>query len=174
MILRLVKNFFTPDELWGRQNRSQLIIGLTSIVIYLLANYLTKNENPNWNPFIYSSNGLLFVVYCCVIFTVLRIVIDTFTRSSSRSPWYERYMPIIITLLGIVTLIAFQNINGSGFDDAGLWINIVVLLIVFIIAAGHFVEGSSNERVIKMWFALLGYFFSVFSFFYFLEIWLIK
>jgi hypothetical protein len=78
-------------------------------------------------------------------------------------------MPSIITLLGLTTLMALQNLNGSGNVDAALWINISFQFIVFIIAAGYFVEGTSHEKVLKIWFALLGYYFSIIVFFYLLE-----
>ncbi len=168
-IARLIRNFFTPYESWGRQNRNQFLIGLLSTFVYLLTNFVFKINLAGWNPFINSSGGLIVSVYICIALTILKILIDVINPNPLKYPWYENYMPMIITLLGLATLIAFQNLDGSGFDDAGLWINIVILLIVFILAAGYFVEGNNNEKIIKIWFALLGYYFSVITFFYFFE-----
>ncbi len=170
-IFRLAKDFFTPYEFWGRQNRNQFFVGLVITVAYFIINIIF-NSTGTRALFINSSNGLLAAIFICVMLIIVRFFAGMLKISSSSFPWYEKYMPMIITLLGLTTLIAMQNLNGKGDDDAGLWINIVVLLVIFIIAAGHFVEGSTHERAMKIWFALLGYFFSVVAFFYFLETWL--
>ena len=94
---------------------------------------------------------------------------SVFNLSQKKYPWYEKYMPMIISLLGLVTLIAIQNLSSTGDYDVSLWINIIVLLVIFIIAAGYFVEGNSNEKIIKIWFSLLGYYFSIIALFYFLD-----
>jgi len=168
-IIRLVKDFFNPYELWGRQNRNQLLIGLICTVGYFLANVFFNTDQTDWNPFFNSSNGLLLTVFICTGLILARFIMNIFSQSSATYPWYEKYMPEIITLLGLVTLIAIQNLSNSDTLDAALWVNIIVLLVVFIIAAGYFVEGSSHEKILKVWFALLGYYFSVVVFFYFLE-----
>jgi uncharacterized membrane protein SirB2 len=172
LIVRLAKNFFTPYESWGRQNRHQFLVGLITTAGYFITNFFLGSGYMEWNPFINSSNGLLISVFICVGLILFRFTMNFTSLNYSKYPWYEKYMPMIITLLGLVTLIAFQNLDGKGADDAGLWINIVVLLIIFIIAAGYFVEGRSNERIIKIWFALFGYYLSVVAFFYFFEKWL--
>lgn len=173
-IIKLAKNFFTPYESWGRQNRNQFLVGLITSIVYFAANYIFGNSYIEWNPFINSSNGLISGVFICTVLVFIRFILNVSKPNSSRNPWYEQYMPMIITLLGLVTLIAFQNLDGKGADDASIWINLVVLLIIFIIAAGYFVEGRSNERVIKIWFALFGYYLSVIAFFYFLETWVFQ
>ena len=170
-IFRLAKDFFTPYEFWGRQNRNQFIVGVVTASVYFVTNIIFHSTRAR-APFINSSNGLLAAIFICVMLIIVRFFAGVLKIGSTKYPWYEKYMPTIITLLGLSTLIAMQNLNGKGTDDAGLWINIVVLLVIFIIAAGHFVEGSSNERAMKIWFALLGYYFSVVAFFYFLERWL--
>jgi uncharacterized membrane protein SirB2 len=170
-IFRLAKDFFTPYEFWGRQNRNQFIVGLVTTAVYFITNIIFHSARAR-APFINSSNGLLAAIFICVLLIVVRFFSGMLKIDSSEYPWYEKYMPMIITLLGLSTLIAMQNLKGKGDDDAGLWINIVVLLVIFIIAAGHFVEGSTHERAMKLWFALLGYFFSVVAFFYFLDTWL--
>jgi hypothetical protein len=167
--IRLIKDFFNPLELWGRQNRNQFLVGLICTAGYLLANILFNTDNPDWNPYFYSSDGLLITVFICLVLILAKPIKNLFIQNSSATPWYEKYMAQLITLLGLVTLIALQNLNNSDSFDAALWINIIVLLVVFIIAAGYFVEGSSHEKVLKVWFALLGYYFSVVVFFYFLE-----
>jgi len=171
LILKLAKDFFTPYEFWGRQNRNQFFVGLGIIAVYFIINIIFHSTRVQ-APFINSSNGLLAAIFICVMLIIVRFFTGVLKISRSGYPWYEKYMPLIITLLGLTTLIAMQNLNGKGDDDAGLWINIVVLLVIFIIAAGHFVEGSTHERAVKIWFALLGYYFSVVAFFYFLETWL--
>lgn len=168
VIFRLARNFFTPHEFWGRQNRNQFIVGLITTAAYFFTNIIFHYSRAR-APFINSSNGLLAAIFICLVLITVRFFMGVFKISHSKYPWYEKYMPSIITLLGLSTLIAMQNLNGKGADDAGLWINIVVLLVIFIIAAGHFVEGSANERALKLWFALFGYYFSVVAFFYFLE-----
>jgi len=169
LIIRLLKDFFNPDEPWGRQNRNQFLIGLVCTLGYFLANALFNTKNPDWNPFLNSSNGLLITVFICTGFILISFIADIFGISLSKHPWYEKYMTVIIALLGLTTLMALQNLNSSGNVDAALWINIAFLLIVFIIASGYFVEGSSYEKVLKIWFALLGYYFSIIVFFYLLE-----
>jgi hypothetical protein len=168
-IIRLVKDFFNPNELWGRQNRNQFLTGLLCTAGYLLANILFNADKADWNPYFHSSNGLLITAFICIGLILYRSMTDLFNQSPSKYPWYEQYMPQIITLLGLITLIAIQNLSNMGAVDAALWVNIILLLVVFIIAAGYFVEGSSRERVLKLWFALLGYYFSVVVFFYFME-----
>jgi uncharacterized membrane protein SirB2 len=167
--IRLVKDFFNPHELWGRQNRNQFMIGLICTAGYFLANIFFNTNNSDWNPYFNSSNGLLITVFISIGLILTRFITDIFNRSSAGYPWYEKYMAQLITLLGLVTLIALQNLSNSDTLDAALWINIIVLLVIFIIAAGYFVEGSSRERILKIWFALLGYYFSIVVFFYFLE-----
>ncbi|RPH75431.1 hypothetical protein EHM76_01680 [bacterium] len=168
-ISRLIKDFFHPYEQWGRLNRSQFITGITCTAAYFLTNIFSGLNYRGFDSFANSSNGLIASVIICWALVLGRFVSGIFNKKVSFAPWYERYMPLIITLLGLVTLIALQNLNNSGSQDAALWINIIILLVIFIITAGYFVEGSSNERVIKMWFALLGYYFSVITFFYFCE-----
>jgi len=174
LLIKQIKDFFNPNEVWGRQNRKQLYVGLICTIGYFIANALLKVKNPGWNPFIYSSNGLLIAVFICAGHLLVAGVADTFNIHFSKYPWYEKYMPTIITLLGITTLMGLQNLNSAGKLDAALWINISFLFIVFIIAAGNFVQGSSHEKVLKIWFALLGYYFSVIVFFYCLEKFVIK
>jgi uncharacterized membrane protein SirB2 len=171
IIFKLAKDFFTPYEFWGRQNRNQFIVGLIITTAYFFTNIIFHSSRAK-APFINSSNGLIAAIFICMMLIIIRFFSGVLKISHSEYPWYEKYMPSIITLLGLSTLIALQNLNGKGTDDAGLWINIVVLLVIFIIAAGYFVEGSANERALKLWFALLGYYFSVVAFFYFLEAWL--
>lgn len=170
-ILRLAKDFFTPYEFWGRQNRNQFFVGLGITAIYFVTNVISHSARAQ-APFINSSNGLLAAIFICVVLIIVRFFAGVLKINSSKYPWYEKYMPLIIALLGLSTLLAMQNLNGKGDDDAGMWINIVVLLVIFIIAAGYFVEGSTHERALKIWFALFGYYFSVVTFFYFLETWL--
>jgi hypothetical protein len=172
-LIRLVKDFFHPYELWGRQNRNQFVMGLIITGIYFLANFMFGEYHSSWNPFAHSSNGLFSAVLICVALIIGRIAFNLATNHTSKYPWYEKYMPMMITLLGLITLVAFQNLS-SNVDDVSLWINLIVLLIIFIIAAGYFVEGSSSEKVMKIWFALFGYYFSVVAFFYFLENWFYK
>lgn len=174
LLIKLIKDFFNPYEVWGRQNRKQLYIGLICTLSYFTANAFLKVKNPEWNPFIYSSNGLLIAVFICTGHLVVSGIADTFGIHFSKYPWYENYMPTIITLLGLTTLMGLQNLNSNGKLDAALWINISFLLVVFIIAAGHFVQGSSHEKVLKIWFALLGYYFSIIVFFYSLEKFVIR
>jgi uncharacterized membrane protein SirB2 len=169
-ILKLAKDFFTPYEFWGRQNRNQFFVGLGITAVYFVTNAIFHSIRAQ-APFVNSSNGLLAAIFICLVLIIVRFFAGVLKISSSEYPWYEKYMPLIITLLGLTTLLAMQNLNGKGDDDAGMWINIVVLLVIFIIAAGHFVEGSTNERALKIWFALFGYYFSVVAFFYFLETW---
>jgi len=169
IIIKLIKDFFNPREVWGRQNRKQLFIGLISVLCYFLANLLFNERNQAWNPFQNSSNGLLIAVFINAGYILISAVFEIFEFTSSKYPWYEKFMPAIITLLGLTTLSALQNLSISGTVNAALWINISFLLVVFIIAAGYFVEGSSHEKVLKIWFALLGYYFSVIVFFYFIE-----
>ena len=164
---KLIKDFFNPLELWGRQNRNQFMIGLICAAGYFLTNIIFKTDNPDLNPYFHTSSGLYITVFICIGLILSKLIRNIF--ASSKSPWYEKYMAELITLLGLVTLIALQNLNGAGTLDAALWINTIILLVVFIIAAGYFVEGSGHERVLKLWFALLGYFLSVVAFFYFLE-----
>lgn len=173
-VIKLVKNFFNPYESWGRQNRNQFIVGFIITVGYFISNSLLRSSYVGWNPFYNSTNGLIIAVFISLILVLARFIMGTTKLSSAEYPWYEKYMPMIITLLGLITLVAIQNLNGRGTDDAGIWINLVMLLIIFIIAAGYFVEGRSNERVIKIWFALFGYYLSVIAFFYFLETWLFQ
>ena len=173
-IIKLVKNFFNPYESWGRQNRNQFIVGFIATVGYFIINSFLGSTYVEWNPFLNSTNGLVSAVFISIILVFARFIMSITKLNSSKYPWYEKYMPMIITLLGLITLVAIQNLNGKGADDAGIWINLVILLIVFIIAAGHFVEGRSNERVIKIWFALFGYYLSIIAFFYFLETWLFQ
>ena len=169
-ILKPIKNFFNPYELWGRQNRNQFLIGLLLVVTYILVNFIFKNNNPSWDPFLHSSFGLLVSVFVCIGLIAVRYVADIFNKN--RHPWYEKYMPMIISLLGLISLIAVQNLSSTSAYDASLWINIIVLLVIFIIAAGYFIEGNSNEKIIKIWFSLLGYFLSVIAVFYFLDAYL--
>ncbi|HVO74222.1 MAG TPA: hypothetical protein VMT35_09390 [Ignavibacteriaceae bacterium] len=165
-LVTIFKNFFTPLERWGRLNRSQLIMGSECTSVYLLVNILFRNVNLNWNPFSNSSPGLMAAVLISIGITLANL----FINPSRHFPWFEKYLPKIITIMGLITLIAIQNLNSKGIDDIGLWMNIVFLLVLFIIMAGYFVEGISSERIIKVWFSLLGYFFSVIGFFYLLEI----
>ncbi len=174
IIVKAVKDFFNPYESWGRQNRNQFLVGLLLVVVYLLGNSIISSVHPAWNPFSYSSNGLLIAVFTCIGLVIVRYAISLFKSNSNKYPWYEKYMPMIISLLGLITLIAIQNLSSTGLYDASLWINIIVLLVIFIIAAGYFVEGNSNEKIIKIWFSLLGYFFSIIAVFYFLESYLTK
>lgn len=174
LIIRLLKDFLNPNETWGRQNRKQFLIGLACTSGYFLANTLFNTKYLDWNPFFNSSNGLLISVFICAGLILISCIADILGIGLSKHPWFEKYMPMIISLLGLTTLMALQNLNVSGNVDAVLWINISFLLIVFIIAAGYFVEGSSYEKVLKIWFALLGYYFSVIVFFYFLEDFVIK
>ena len=170
LIYRLVNDFFHPYEQWGRLNRNQFLTGLACTIGYFLTNIVLRTLDMSWNPFAHSSNGLIVGAFICfglVTYNVVKLGTDKF-------PWYETYMPKIITLLGLITLIALQNINGKGFDDIAILINIICLLTVFIIAAGYFVEGSSNEKTVKKWFSLFGYYFSVVVFFYFWETVLFK
>jgi len=169
LIIRLVKDFFNPRESWGRQNRNQLFVGLICAAGYFSVNVILKTYHPDWNPFISSSNGLLIGVFICAGLILINSIADIFSSYHSKYPWYEKYIPAIIALLGLTTLMAVQNLNSKGALDAVLWINLIFVLIIFIIAAGHFVEGSSHEKVLKIWFALLGYYFSVVVFFYFME-----
>ena len=171
-IFRLIKDFFTPYELWGRQNRNQFFVGLIITVVYFITNIIFNSAVPSRAPFMNSSNGLLAAIFICAGLIVIRFFVGLLKSTPSQYPWYEKYMPLMITLLGLTTLVALQNLDGKGYDDASLWINMVVLLVIFIIAAGYFVEGSSHERALKIWFALFGYYFSVVAFFYFLEMWL--
>lgn len=168
-LIKLIKDFFHPEELWGRQNRKQLYVGLICTVVYFAVNALITVNNPPWNPFMHSSNGLMIAALLCAAHLFISGIADTFNIHFSRYPWYEKYMPTIITLLGLTTLMGLQNLHSHGNLDAALWINISFLFIVFIIAAGHFVQGSSHEKVLKIWFALLGYYFSVIVFFYLME-----
>jgi hypothetical protein len=168
-IIKAIRDFFNPDESWGRQNRNQFIVGLILVIVYFLGNTIIKTIHPSWNPFLYTSNGLLLAAFACIGLVIGRYITGFFKLSSRKYPWYENYMPMIISLLGLVTLMAFQNLSGTGVYDASLWINIIVLFVIFIIAAGYFVEGSSNEKIIKIWFSLLGYFFSIIVLFYFLD-----
>ena len=168
-IIKALKDFFNPYESWGRQNRSQFLVGLFLVIIYFLSNAVIITPHPSWNPFVYTSNGLLIAAFACIGLVIGRYMISIFNLSSNKYPWYEKYMPMIISLLGLVTLIAIQNLSSTGVYDASLWINIIVLFVIFIIAAGYFVEGSSNEEIIKIWFSLLGYFFSIITVFYFLD-----
>ncbi len=172
-ILKPVKDFFTPYELWGRQNRNQFLVGLLLVAAYFLGNFIFKNNHPAWDPFLHSSTGLLIAVFTCVGLIIVRFASALFNFTPHIYPWYEKYMPMIISLLGLITLLAIQNLSSGGSYDASLWINMIVLLVIFIIAAGYFVEGS-NEKIIKIWFSLLGYFFSVIALFYFLDAYLIK
>jgi uncharacterized membrane protein SirB2 len=172
-VLKPIKDFFNPYELWGRQNRNQFLVGLLLVAAYFLGNIIYKSKPP-WDPFLHSSIGLLIAVFVCIGLIVLRYATALFNLSPHKYPWYEKYMPMIISLLGLITLIAIQNLSGAGSYDASLWINMIVLLVIFIIAAGYFVEGNSNEKIIKIWFSLLGYFFSVIAVFYFLDAYLIK
>jgi hypothetical protein len=174
LFLRLIKDFFNPFEVWGRQNRKQLYVGLICTIIYFIANILLKVKNPDWNPFIHTSNGLLAAVFICAGHLFIAGIADTFNIHFSKYPWYEKYMPTIITLLGLTTLMGLQNLNSNGNLDAALWINISFLFIIFIIAAGYFVQGSNHEKVLKVWFALLGYYFSIIVFFYSLEKFVIR
>jgi hypothetical protein len=169
LIVKTVKDFFNPYKSWGRQNRSQFLVGLILVAVYFLGNSIFNAVHPVWNPFLYSSNGLLLAVFICIGLMFGRYLFSVFKISSKTYPWYEKYMPMIISLLGLITLIAIQNLSSTGVYDASLWINIIVLLVIFIIAAGYFVEGNSNEKIIKIWFSLLGYFFSVIAVFYFLD-----
>ena len=168
-IIKGIKDFFNPYESWGRQNRNQFLVGLLLVIVYFLGNLIFNTVHPSWNPFLFTSNGLLLTAYACIGLVVGRYVISFLNLSSKRYPWYENYMPMIISLLGLVTLIAIQNLSSTGVYDASLWINIIVLFVIFIIAAGFFVEGNSNEKIIKIWFSLLGYFFSIIAVFYFLD-----
>jgi hypothetical protein len=169
LIIKSIKDFFNPNASWGRQNRNQLIVGVLSLIAYYITNSVFKAYHPAWNPFRYSSSGLVIAVYLCIGLISIRFVMHMFHLIHNEHPWYEGYMPMIISLLGLVTLIAIQNISTIGVYDVSLWINIIVLFVIFIIAAGYFVEGNSNEKVIKIWFSLLGYYFSVIAFFYFLD-----
>ncbi len=171
---KAAKDFFNPFESWGRQNKNQFLVGLLLVIIYFLGNSIINTAHPAWNPFLHSSNGMLLAVFTCIGLILGRYIISLFKLNSQSYPWYEKYMPMIISLLGLITLIAIQNLSSTGFYDASLWINIIVLLVVFIIAAGYFVEGNSNEKIIKIWFSLLGYFFSIIAVFYFLDSFLNK
>jgi hypothetical protein len=164
-IITIVKNFFTADEQWGRLNRSQFIIGLECTITYFIINILFRDIVLSSNTFPNSSNGLLASVFICIGISI----VNFFDHIPAKYPWYEKFMPKIITLLGLITLIAVQNLDSKGIDDISLWMDIVILLVLFIIAAGYFVEGVRSERVIKIWFALLGYYFSLVAFFYLLE-----
>ena len=168
-IIKAFKDFFNPYQAWGRQNRNQFIIGIFLVIIYFLSNSIITAVHPSWNPFTYTSNGLLITAFVCAGLVIGRYTASIFNFSSNKYPWYEKYMPMIISLLGLVTLMALQNLGGTGVYDASLWINISVLFVIFIIAAGYFVEGSNSEKIIKIWFSLLGYFFSVIVVFYFLD-----
>jgi hypothetical protein len=174
IIWKAVRDFFNPYESWGRQNRNQLLVGLFLAIVYLFGNSLITSVHPAWNPFSFSSNGLLVAVFTCVGLVILRYAFSFFKLGSNKYPWYEKYMPMIISLLGLVTLIAIQNLSSTGLYDASLWINIIVLLVIFIIAAAYFVESNSNEKIIKIWFSLLGYFFSIIAVFYFFESYLTR
>jgi hypothetical protein len=165
-IVRLIQDFFNPAESWGRQNRNQLFTGAVCSMLYFITNIFFRGFHPGWNPFLESSNGLITAFLGSILLGFGMFIFNLSRLSFANYPWYERYMPMIITLLGIITLAAFQNLDGQGGDDASLWINIVVLLIIFIIAAGYFIEGKSNEKIIKIWFALFGYYLSVIAFFY--------
>ena len=169
LIIRLVKDFFNPYESWGRLNRNQLLLGSLCTAGYFLSNALIKTKDPDWNPFLNSSNGLLTSVFICLSLILINLIAEIFNRNQPKHPWYERYIPTIISLLGLTTLMALQNLDSRSSLDAALWVNIIFLLIIFIIAAGYFVEGSNHEKVLKIWFALLGYYFSVVVFFYFIE-----
>ena len=129
------------------ENRNQLLVGLLLAVVYLLGNSIINSVHPAWNPFSFSSNGLLIAVYTCIGLVILRYAFSFFKLGTNKYPWYEKYMPMIISLLGLITLIAIQNLSSTGLYDASLWINIIVLLVIFIIAAGFFVEGNSNEKM---------------------------
>jgi hypothetical protein len=168
-MFKLVRNFFDYNESWGRQNRNQFLIGFICSIIYILINLVVNKLNAEWNPFLYSSNGLLFAAFICTVVFFAKIVTSIFNLHSSKFPWYEKYLPTIITLLGLITLMALQNLHGRGSFDAALWVDIVFLLTFFMIAAGYFVDGKNNEKTLKIWFSLLGYYFSVIGFFYFLE-----
>lgn len=168
-IVKTAKDFFNPYESWGRQNRNQFLVGLLLVLIYFLGNLIVKTAHPAWNPFLFTSNGLLLAAFACVGLVVGRYLINFLNLNSNKYPWYEKYMPMIISLLGLITLIAIQNLSSTGDYDVSLWINIIVLLVIFIIAAGYFVEGSSSKKIIKIWFSLLGYFFSIIAVFYFLD-----
>jgi hypothetical protein len=174
IVFRLIKDFFNPHELWGRQNRKQFYVGLICTLVYFTANSLWTIKNPSWNPFVHSSNGLMIAAFLCAAHLFVAGIADTFNIHFSKYPWYEKYMPTIITLLGLTTLMGLQNLNSNGKLDAALWINISFLFVVFIIAAGYFVQGSSHEKVLKIWFALLGYYSSIIVFFYFMENFIIR
>ena len=168
-IIKALRDFFNPYEAWGRQNRNQFIIGVFLVIIYFLSNSIITAIHPSWNPFIYTSNGLLIAAFACIGLVLGRYIVNIFNFNSNSYPWYGKYMPMIISLLGLVTLMAIQNLSGTGVYDASLWINISVLFVIFIIAAGYFIEGSNSEKIVKIWFSLLGYFFSVITVFYFLD-----
>ena len=173
-IIKAVKDFFNPYESWGRQNRNQFIVGLSLVIVYFLGNSIITAAHPAWDPFMHSSVGLVLAVFASIGLILGKYIISLFKLNSQKFPWYEKYMPMIISLLGLITLIAIQNLSSTGFYDASLWINIIVLLVIFIIAAGYFIEGNSNEKIVKIWFSLLGYFFSIITVFYFLESYLTK
>jgi hypothetical protein len=169
LILKAVKDFFTPHEQWGRLNKRQFITGVICTFVYFVVNIIYTPIHREFSSFTFSSTGLMASIYVCWAILIAEFVRAIFAISSPGTPWFERYMPVIITMLGISTLTAIQNLGSIGMQDAAMWINIVILLIIFIITAGFFVETSSNERIIKRWFALLGYYFSVVVFFYFCE-----
>jgi hypothetical protein len=169
LLLRTIKDFFTPHEQWGRLNKRQFITGLLCTTVYFFVNTFINSHQSEVDALVYSSSGLLFAIYTCWAILAFEIIRSAFVLSPAALPWAERYMPVIITMLGIFTLSAIQNLGTIGMQDAAMWINIVILFIVFIITAGYFVESNSNERIIKRWFALLGYYFSVIVFFYFCE-----
>lgn len=169
LLLRAVKDFFTPHEQWGRLNKRQFITGLICTITYFAVNTFLSPQHREVDTLKYSSSGLLFTFYSCWALLLFELLRSAFTFISGGMPWFERYMPIIITMLGIFTLTGVQNIGSGGMQDAAMWINIVILLVVFIITAGYFIENNSNEKIVKRWFALLGYYFSVVVFFYFCE-----
>ncbi|MGE5812638.1 MAG: hypothetical protein ACM339_14105, partial [Ignavibacteria bacterium] len=113
LLIKLIKDFFNPYEVWGRQNRKQLYIGLICTLSYFTANAFLNVKNPEWNPFIYSSNGLLIAVFICTGHLLVSGIADTFGIHFSKYPWYENYMPTIITLLGLTTLMGLQNLNSN-------------------------------------------------------------
>ncbi|MFO7446644.1 MAG: hypothetical protein R6W90_09765 [Ignavibacteriaceae bacterium] len=164
LIVRLIKDFFHPHEQWGRLNLNQFITGLICAAGYFLVNIFFGSLQFSQDSFINSSGGLISAVIICFGLTVV-----SFFQTKHKYPWFEKYLPKIITLSGLITLMALQNIRGTSPDDVALLMNIIGLLILFIITTGYFVEGNSNERVIKIWFAVFGYYFSVILFFYFCE-----
>jgi hypothetical protein len=169
LVLKAVRDFFTPHEQWGRLNKRQFITGVICTFVYFIVNTIYSPSHREFDTFAFSSSGLVVSIYICWSILIAEFTRAIFAISSSGTPWFERYMPVIITMLGISTLTAIQNLANIGMQDAAMWINIVILFIIFIITAGFFVESSSNERIIKRWFALLGYYFSIVVFFYFCE-----